>query len=212
MSRSAVQFRSRALNFRSDIPTTLSYMGDHGQSFARTDLGVDDAKKLSLAIRTWLVEECVISEDASADCVFRGVGHRPGSNWGSATRLFPNAESFLTLRTNGVSLVGGVPGVVVYPNGANLASDCPRCGEDVGEPFWGRLQEWTEVVGDGPRPRLQCPSCDVDLSLTDCVLDSSWALSFVEVTFENWPLLSESFESEMLDRLGGNSRFVSGKR
>ena len=187
-------------------------MGDHGQSFTRTDLVVAEAVELGAAIREWLIQGQVIVEESNDDCVFRGVGHPPASNWGSTSHSYEDADNFLRLRTNGVQIVGGVPGVVIYPNGSKLDSSCPRCNNDVGEPFWAILQDWSEVVGDDERPRLQCPSCGRDLAATDCVLDDSWSLSFVEVTFMNWPPFSESFKAEVLERLGGNSRFVFGKK
>ena len=186
-------------------------MGDYGESFARTDLDFDEAKDLASAVRAWLIETDVIAADESPDSVLGGVGHRPGPAWETVVNPDWMGPGLLGLRTNGVQIVGGAPDVVAWPNGGDLSSRCPTCSSRIDDEVWPVLNAWVTWRGLTPQPAVRCTSCAVDIPVSNCIFGDQLALSLVKVTFWNWGRLSAEFHSEVMRRLGGDTRYVSGK-
>lgn len=186
-------------------------MGSHGQAFVRTDVGFDVAKQMAASVRSWLIETSVIMAEEDPSSVRRGPGHRPGSKWETAVEPGCLNPGFLERRTNGVRITGGVPDAVAYPNGGDLSASCPNCGAEIGSEVWGVANDWMAWPAGAPQPSVKCPTCTDNIPAGTCTFGEQWGFSLLTVEFFDWSRLSGDFRSEMLRRLGGNTRYLSGK-
>ena len=183
-------------------------MGDHIQSFIRTDIADDEAPARAEDVRRWLVEEGILL-DTQTDCVLGApTGNPPGPNWRSAVQDGAlGGDRFLGLWTNGAEIRGGERNVDGCQG--DLFGICPSCqtSQAFTDDFGRAMGAWVNKEGDSV---VACAVCGVRSDITawtfTCV-----ALSVLSVTFWNWPQFSASFVSDLTDRLGGDARTFAGK-
>lgn len=186
-------------------------MGDFFQKLGDLQAGAVEAKDLAARVVNWLVAEEIVSGDLN-DCVLGGLGRGPGrchsralQNAGDAGGLWAT-EGGRT--TNGVQLEVGRQ---VYHNGQSGVSDaaCPHCGSiERFADFSGAFDDWFAAgVADHA-----CSICGRRSLINDWILKPQWGVGHIQLTFWNWPLLSEQFRQDVSTQLNSHRLLYIGDK
>jgi hypothetical protein len=165
-------------------------VGDTFQKLGDLDATADEAPGLAASVSARLVTEDIVSGELS-DCVFVGLGRRPGLRHGDALENLDDADGvWTTLSTNGLHIDVGRQ---VYYGGQGGVSDaaCPNCGSvELFSDFSAALDDWykTGTADHG------CPTCTRHSLINDWRLEPQWGVGHLQLTFWNWPPLSKQFQ------------------
>jgi hypothetical protein len=122
------------------------------------------------------------------------LGRRPGLRHGNALENLDDAGGvWTTLSTNGLHIDVGRQ---VYYGGQGGVSDaaCPNCGGiELFSDFSAALDDWykTGTTDHG------CPACTRRSPINDWRLEPQWGVGHLQLTFWNWPPLSERFRQDV---------------
>jgi hypothetical protein len=172
-------------------------VGDCFQKLGDLDATAQEAPRLAARVSAWLAAEDIVSDELT-DCALGGLAHRPGRRHGNALSNHDDVyAAWTTLRTNGLQTEVGRQ---VYYGGQGGVSDaaCPNCGNT--EPFREfstALDDWFETgIADHA-----CPVCTRRSLINDWILEPQWGVGHLQLTFWNWPPLSEQFRQDVSTHL-----------
>ena len=172
-------------------------MGDVFQKLGDLDATAQQAPGLATSASNWLVAEDIVSGELT-DCALAGLGRRPGRRHGNALRNLDDAGGlWTTLRTNGLQIDVGRQ---VYHGGQGGVSDaaCPNCGDiEAFADFSTSLDDWCKT---GTADHA-CPACTRRSLINDWNLEPQWGVGHLQLTFWNWPPLSEEFRHDVATHL-----------
>jgi len=182
-------------------------MGEWFQTIVDRDATESEAPVLGAAIQQWLVDEGIVSANAT-DCVLGSDrGFPPGSNYQKATG--DSDDNLLCLATNGLEVI--TERTLYFSLGSGgLELVCSACSGRFELPDeWGdAVNEWYENKGPG---LLACPQCGERRPITQWEHDPPCGFANLGFNFWNWPQLADDFVKEIGDRLGHRLVLVSGK-
>jgi hypothetical protein len=172
-------------------------VSDVFQKLGDLDATAEQAPGLAASVSAWLVAQNILSGELT-DCVPAGLGHRPGRRHGIAQNALDHAHDLWTsLRINGLQIDVGRQ---VYFGGQAGVSDatCPNCGhlERFGD-FSTSFDDWCKT---GTADRA-CPACNRRSPINDWRLEPQWGIGHLQLTFWNWPPLSERFRQDVSTHL-----------
>lgn len=168
-------------------------MSDAFQKLGDLDSTAQEAPLLAAGVSAWLVAEDIVSGELT-DCALGGLGHRPGRRHGDALENLDDAGGlWTTLRTNGLQIDTGRQ---VFYGGQGGVTDavCPNCGGiERFSDFSSSLDGWHRTG----RADHSCPVCSRRSLINDWKLEPQWGVGHLQLTFWNWPPLSERFREEV---------------
>ena len=178
-------------------------MGDCFQKLGDLDATADEAQDLAAGALAWLVAEEIVSGELT-DCALGGLASPPGRCRVKALRDAGDADGWWT--NTGRGAVNGLRvdvGRQVYFGGQGGVSDagCPKCrGVEPFRDFSDALDDWyTTGVADHA-----CPLCSRRSLINDWILEPQWGVGHLQLTFWNWPKLSEQFREDISAQLNGH--------
>ncbi|MEV4000607.1 hypothetical protein [Actinomadura sp. NPDC049753] len=188
-------------------------MGDWFQKIIDVEAGAEDAERLAVRVRDWLISGGIVLAERT-DCVLGAEGgHPPGPAVGQALEDPSSDDGWQSLWTNGLDITVGRT-IFDAGQGDPVAVTCPHCTSEIRlvddhwqpideawAPFSEVFTEWSEGY-DGV---IACPSCGKPVE------PSAWkwaedyfALGHLGFTFWNWPELKQDFVAEVGRQLGGH--------
>lgn len=175
-------------------------MGDCFQKLGDLDATADDAQDLAAGVLAWLVAEEIVSDELT-DCAYDGPARRPGRCRFKALRDAGDADGWWTSAI--VNELKVDVGRQVYHGGASGVSDagCPQCASiQQFREFSDALDDWYKTgVADHA-----CPVCARRSPTNDWILEPQWGVGHLQLTFWNWPQLSEQFRQDISTQLNGH--------
>ncbi|MCA8986629.1 MAG: hypothetical protein KDA78_03255 [Planctomycetaceae bacterium] len=181
-------------------------MGDWFQSVVDRDATESEAPELGAAILEWLVDEGIVTSDAT-DCVLGSdTGYPPGPNYHKATG--GTDEHLLQLVTNGLDVI--TKRNVFHSGQGGFELICSACSDRIEVPeTWGdAVGEWYENKGPG---LLACPRCGERQPINEWEHDPPWGFANLGFKFWNWPALTDDFVKDIAEHLGHRVLLVAGK-
>ncbi|MEX0728632.1 MAG: hypothetical protein WEB58_18080 [Planctomycetaceae bacterium] len=172
-------------------------MSDHSQTVVDQDATESESPRLGAFIHQWLIDEGIVSADAT-DCVLSSdAGYAPGPNYEKATSV-PKAN-LLSLITNGLDIITKRNIFDSGEGGFELV--CSACSHRFeGSDAWGdAVDEWYENRGSALLP---CPRCGKSKLINEWEHDPAWGFANLGFQFWNWPQLSDEFIKGIGERLG----------
>ncbi len=181
-------------------------MGDWFQTVSDRDATESESQELGAAIHQWLVDEGIVSSDAT-DCVpGSDIGYPPGPNYQKATG--ESDDHLLKLATNGLDVI--TKRSVFHSGQGGFELICSACSDRFEAPnVWGdAVSQWYENKGPGI---MACPHCGGRQPINEWKHDPPWGFANLGFEFWNWPPLSDDFVQTIGERLGHRVVLVSGK-
>jgi hypothetical protein len=170
-------------------------MGSYYQSIVFPDVPREAAEHGGREILNCLQELGIVESELSGDTL--NSGYPPGPNWRDAVINREATSGFLTLRINGLT-VDARPNVY-FSNARGIRCRCPVCKADQSVQYFDTeylpgLDVWARNNGSHP---LLCQGCNVSSEMTfwttwhpEFVDDPPFAVSYLGLTFWNWPELA----------------------
>ena len=162
------------------------------------------------AVRRWLLDSGVIEPNADRDDLWQPSQYRAGPR---VPRAAPGFDREVRQVNNGVDII--TERSLFHPYENYEPPDCPGCGTPIGREFHaGLIEPWLL----DSEPRVACRECGRQTPLGDWLGHGDefgqWTFYVGElaVSFNNWPVLSQSFIAELGSRLGPRWRVVSQHR
>jgi hypothetical protein len=185
-------------------------MGDWTQ--AVVDVEVDEAEAAELADRViaHLVDRGIVVAELS-DSGLGSDGHRPGPRCSEAIAEpeHSQAESFRSLRTNGVCAEVGraIHATPDEPDEPEVV--CPACSQRIAPEIWfDAAEEWCNDAGPA---LVACPGCRVVTPVRSVPAGEEMILGSLALVFWNWPPLSDDFLDELRTILSPRSVVQTAK-
>lgn len=175
-------------------------MGDFFQKLGDLDATAEEAPGLAASVLDWLVAQDIVSAELTK-CALGGLGRRPGLCNASALRNPDDAGGVWTTQwPNGLQIEVRRQ---VYYGGQSGVSDaiCPQCGSaETFNEFSTALDDWYERAV----PDHACPVCSRRSLINEWKLDPQWGVGHLQLTFWNWPPLSERFNQAVAAHLNNH--------
>jgi hypothetical protein len=178
-------------------------VGDCFQKFGDVDASADEAQDLADGALAWLIAEEIVSGELT-DCALGGLAHAPGRCRVKALRDAGDTDGLWI--SAGIGAVNGLQvhvGRQVYFGGGGGVSDagCPKCGGiEPFRDFSAALNDWFKAGV----PDHACPLCSQRSLTNDWILEPQWGVGHLQLTFWNWPQLSEQFRQDISVQLNGH--------
>lgn len=181
-------------------------MGDWFQSVVDRDATESEAPQSGILIQQWLVDEGIISRNASACVLGSDTGYPPGPNYEKAVGGHDDCLNLLA--TNGLNIITTRNVFHTGQGGCELV--CAACTERFeATDAWGdAVGEWYERNGPGS---LACPGCGHSQPIDEWEHDPPWGFANLGFEFWNWPPLTEQFVQQFAERLKHRVLLVAGK-
>ena len=165
-------------------------MSDNFVMLADVDATPEEAGELSERVVNEFRKRGIITGNATADCVYGGVGFRPGPQISNIYKLAEHEGEFWTLITSGVE-VRTERGFNMWALAAVFEGfNCPKCRSKV-DPLEDKfglgdaLNNWLDNTAT--ESDLICPQCSKKTPLTKWECRPPLAFSNLAFTFWNWP-------------------------
>lgn len=182
-------------------------MGNWHQDIVVMDVADHELEVIATLVVEYLLAKEIISSEMSDNVLGSEEGYCPGKNWEGIVQ-YPEERDFLGLWTNGLEVIKGRN--VFYTDGGEFeAINCPNCGANNLECDWGEL--FGKWIDDLKSAELECLQCENASSISEYIFEPTWALSNLGFVFWNWPILKDSFISELQKVVGKRILFVAGK-
>lgn len=168
-------------------------MSDWYQDIVIKGVSNEELENVATQVLEYLVAEEIISQKMTNNVLGAEKGYCPGKSWQKAVE-YPEENHFLELSTNRLDIIKKRN--VFFNDGGKLeAINCSNCGASNLECDWVELfSKWIE---DPRSADLECVKCKQSNSISEYMFEPAWALSNLGGVFWNWPVLKESFITEL---------------